>query len=191
MPTRVLVIPGSLRSGSFARQLARAAAELAVAQGALATLVDLRDLPMPLYDGDLEDEHGLPANAVALRRLVLQHDALLVVTPEYNASIPAVLKNALDWVSRPYAAEPGVSAFRGKTAALLASSPGALGGLRALVHLRQILMNLGVLVLTEQYALGGANSAFGSGGELADDKQRTAVGSVVSRLVTVAGKLAT
>lgn len=191
MPTRVLVIPGSLRSGSFARQLARAAAELAVAQGALATLVDLRDLPMPLYDGDLEDEHGLPANAVALRRLVLQHDALLVVTPEYNASIPAVLKNALDWVSRPYAAEPGVSAFRGKTAALLASSPGALGGLRALVHLRQILMNLGVLVLTEQYALGGANSAFGSGGELADDKQRTAVGSVVTRLVTVAGKLAT
>ena len=191
MPTRVLVIPGSLRSGSFARQLARAAAELAVAHGALATLVDLRDLPMPLYDGDLEDEHGLPANAVALRRLVLQHDALLVVTPEYNASIPAVLKNALDWVSRPYAAEPGVSAFRGKTAALLASSPGALGGLRALVHLRQILMNLGVLVLTEQYALGGANSAFGSGGELADDKQRTAVGSVVSRLVTVAGKLAT
>lgn len=191
MPTRILVIPGSLRRGSFARQLARAAADLAVAGGAVATLADLRDLEMPLYDGDLEDNHGLPSNAVALRRLVQQHDALLVVTPEYNASIPAVLKNALDWVSRPYAQEPGVSAFRGKTAALLASSPGALGGLRALVHLRQVLMNLGVLVLTEQYALGGANSAFGSSGELVDDKHRTAVGNVVSRLVTVAGKLAT
>lgn len=191
MPTRILVIPGSLRRGSFARQLARAAADLAVAGGAVATLADLRDLEMPLYDGDLEDEHGLPSNAVALRRLVQQHDALLVVTPEYNASIPAVLKNALDWVSRPYAQEPGVSAFRGKTAALLASSPGALGGLRALVHLRQVLMNLGVLVLTEQYALGGANSAFGASGELVDDKHRTAVGNVVSRLVTVAGKLAT
>lgn len=191
MPTRILVIPGSLRRGSFARQLARAAADLAVAGGAVATLADLRDLEMPLYDGDLEDNHGLPSNAVALRRLVQQHDALLVVTPEYNASIPAVLKNALDWVSRPYAQEPGVSAFRGKTAALLASSPGALGGLRALVHLRQVLMNLGVLVLTEQYALGGANSAFGASGELVDDKHRTAVGNVVSRLVTVAGKLAT
>lgn len=190
MPTRILVIPGSLRRGSFARQLARAAADLAVAGGAVATLADLRDLEMPLYDGDLEDNHGLPSNAVALRRLVQQHDALLVVTPEYNASIPAVLKNALDWVSRPYAQEPGVSAFRGKTAALLASSPGALGGLRALVHLRQVLMNLGVLVLTEQYALGGANSAFGASGELVDDKHRTAVGNVVSRLVTVAGKLA-
>ena len=191
MPTRILVIPGSLRRGSFARQLARAAADLAVAGGAVATLADLRDLEMPLYDGDLEDNHGLPSNAVALRRLVQQHDALLVVTPEYNASIPAVLKNALDWVSRPYAQEPGVSAFRGKTAALLASSPGALDGLRALVHLRQVLMNLGVLVLTEQYALGGANSAFGASGELVDDKHRTAVGNVVSRLVTVAGKLAT
>ncbi len=191
MPTRILVISGSLRRGSFARQLARAAADLAVAGGAVATLADLRDLEMPLYDGDLEDNHGLPSNAVALRRLVQQHDALLVVTPEYNASIPAVLKNALDWVSRPYAQEPGVSAFRGKTAALLASSPGALGGLRALVHLRQVLMNLGVLVLTEQYALGGANSAFGASGELVDDKHRTAVGNVVSRLVTVAGKLAT
>jgi NAD(P)H-dependent FMN reductase len=190
MPTRILVIPGSLRRGSFARQLARAAADLAVAGGAVATLADLRDLEMPLYDGDLEDDHGLPSNAVALRRLVQQHDALLVVTPEYNASIPAVLKNALDWVSRPYAQEPGVSAFRGKTAALLASSPGALGGLRALVHLRQVLMNLGVLVLTEQYALGGANSAFGASGELVDDKHRTAVGNVVSRLVAVAGKLA-
>lgn len=190
MPTRVLVIPGSLRSGSFARQLARAAADLAVAGGAVATLVDLRDLAMPLYDGDLEAAHGLPEHAVALRRLVQQHDALLVVTPEYNASIPAVLKNALDWVSRPYAAEPGVSAFRGKTAALLASSPGALGGLRALVHLRQILMNLGVLVLTEQFALGGANSAFGPGGELLDEKHRTAVGNVVLRLVAVSAKLA-
>lgn len=190
MPCRVLVIPGSLRADSFARRLARAAADLARAQGAGATVAELRDLPMPLYDGDLEAAQGLPANAVALRRLVQQHDALLVVTPEYNASIPAVLKNALDWVSRPYAPEPNVQAFRGKTTAMLASSPGALGGLRALVHLRQIMMNLGMLVLTEQYALGGADAAFGPGGELVDDRQRNAVGAVISRLVAVATKLA-
>lgn len=188
--TKILCIPGSLRSEAFSRQLARAACRLAEADGAAATCIDLRDYTMPLYDGDLEAAHGLPEAAVRLRAVVQAHDALLVVSPEYNASIPAVLKNTLDWLSRPHAAEPGVSVFHDKVAGLLASSPGALGGLRALVHLRQILMNLGLLVITEQFALGGAAAAFAADGSLRDEKHAAGVRKVVRRLGTVSDRLA-
>lgn len=188
--TKILVVAGSTRTGAFSKQLAKAVTALAVAAGHPATFADLREFEMPLYDGDLEAAQGLPAGAVRLRALMGQHDALLVVTPEYNASIPAVLKNALDWLSRPHAAEPGVSVFAGKVAAVMASSPGALGGLRALVHLRQVLMNLGLLVLTEQFALGNAGGAFAPDGQLADAKTAATVEKIVQRLGQVAGKLA-
>ena len=188
--SKLLVVAGSTRSGAFSKQLARAAAALAAAKGHEATFVDLRDFAMPLYDGDLEEAKGLPDGAVRLRALAKAHEALLVVTPEYNASLPAVLKNALDWLSRPYAAEPGVSVFAGKVAAVMASSPGALGGLRALVHLRQVLMNLGLLVRTEQFALGNAGSAFAPDGKLADAKTAATVEKIVLRLLQVGGKLA-
>ncbi|MBL9077446.1 MAG: NAD(P)H-dependent oxidoreductase [Planctomycetes bacterium] len=187
--TKLLCIAGSLRTGAFSKQLARAAAALARAGGAEATCVDLRDHPMPLYDGDLEAASGLPEAAVRLRTIVQAHDALLIATPEYNASLPAVLKNALDWLSRPYAAEPTVSPFRDKVAGIMASSPGALGGMRALVHLRQVLMNLGVLVVTEQFALGNAERAFAADGGFADAKQAAAAQKVVQRVLHVAGRL--
>lgn len=187
--TSLLVIAGSTRSGAFSKQLARAACQLAEAAGHAATFVDLRDHAMPLYDGDLEAAQGLPAAAVRLRGLLQQHQAVLVVTPEYNASIPAVLKNTLDWLSRPHAAEPGVSVWKHKVAAVMASSPGALGGLRGLVHLRQILMNLGALVISEQFALGAAATAFGPDGALLDGKQAASVQGVLTRLVDVAARL--
>ena len=187
--TKILCIPGSLRTDAFSKRLAAAACRLAEADGATATCIDLRDFAMPLYDGDLEAASGLPEAAVRLRAQVQRHDALLFVSPEYNASIPAVLKNALDWLSRPHTAEPGVSVFRDRVAGLLSSSPGALGGLRGLVHLRQILMNLGLLVVTEQFALGGAATAFGPDGALQDEKHRAAVQKVLRRLVLVADRL--
>ena len=187
--SKLLVVAGSTRTGAFSKQLAQAAAALARTGGHEATFVDLRDFAMPLYDGDLEAAQGLPDGAVRLRALAKQHAALLVVTPEYNASLPAVLKNALDWLSRPYDKEPNVSAFGGAVAAVMASSPGALGGMRALVHLRQVLMNLGVLVITEQFALGGASTAFTTDGALVDGKQAAAAQKVVQRLLQVAGKL--
>lgn len=186
---RLLVIAGSTRTGSLSKQLARAACGLAQAAGHAATFVDLREFEMPLYDGDLEEARGLPEGAVRLRALLKSHEAVVVATPEYNASLPAVLKNALDWTSRPYAAEPGVSVWKGKVAALLASSPGALGGQRALVHLRQVLMNLGVLVVTEQFALGQADKAFAADGSLADAKAAASVRALVERLAHVAGRL--
>ncbi|MBX3462949.1 MAG: NAD(P)H-dependent oxidoreductase [Planctomycetes bacterium] len=186
---RLLCIPGSTRTDAFSKRLARAACALVGDSGGEATCIDLRDFPLPLYDGDLEAAHGLPEPALRLRALLRQHDALLVVTPEYNASLPAVLKNALDWLSRPDPAEPGVSAFRDKVAGVLASSPGALGGQRALVHLRQVLMNLGCLVVTEQFALGNAGSAFAPAGGLADGKQAAALQKVVQRVLHVAQRL--
>lgn len=186
---RVAVVAGSTRTGSFAKQLARAAVAAVDAAGGAGTFVDLRDFAMPLYDGDLEAASGLPDGAVRLRRLVGAHDALLFASAEYNASIPAVLKNAIDWLSRPHAAEPGVSVFRGKVAGLLSSSPGALGGLRGLVHLRQVLMNVGLLVVTEQFALGGADRAFAADGSLHDDKHRAGVDKVVRSLLRVSAAL--
>lgn len=190
MVVRVLVLPGSTRTDSFSKKLGRAAAAIVKEAGGEATFVDLRDHPMPLYDGDLEAAEGLPAAAVALRAVVKQHHAVVFATPEYNASLSAVLKNAIDWLSRPYAAEPGVSVWKNKTAGLLSASPGALGGMRALVHLRQVLMNLGVLVVTEQFALGNAATAFGADGRLADAKAKTSVVTVVQRVVHVASRLA-
>ena len=189
MAIRVLVIPGSTRTDAFSKKLARAAGRLVVQAGAEATVVDLRDYAMPLYDGDLEAAEGVPEGAVRLRGVVKQHDALLVCTAEYNSSLPAVLKNTIDWLSRPYAAEPGVSVFKHKTAALLSSSPGAFGGMRSLVHLRQILMNLGVLVITEQFSLGHAANGFAADGSLADAKHTATVLGIAQRLVHVTSRL--
>ncbi|HEX6812893.1 MAG TPA: NAD(P)H-dependent oxidoreductase [Planctomycetota bacterium] len=189
MTIRVLVVPGATRTEAFSKKLARACGKLVEQAGAQATVIDLRDFAMPLYDGDLEAQEGVPEGAVRLRGVVKQHEALMFCSPEYNSSIPAVLKNTIDWLSRPYQAEPGVSAFKGKTAAVMSSSPGALGGLRGLVHLRQILMNLGVLVITEQFALGNAGSAFAADGSLADARQSATVLGIAQRLVHVASRL--
>lgn len=190
MSVRILVIAGSTRTEAYSKKLAGAAVRSAGQAGASATFVDLRDFPMPLYDGDLEAAGGLPEQALRLRQLMQQHAALLIASPEYNSSIPAVLKNALDWLSRPHAAEPGVSPYHNKVAGLLSSSPGALGGLRGLMHLRQILQNVGCLVITEQFALGNAGSAFAADGSLADARQAEGVAAVVRRLIDVTARLA-
>lgn len=190
MSVRILVIAGSTRTEAYSKKLAHAAVRSVEQAGASATFVDLRDYPMPLYDGDLEAAGGLPEQAIRLRDLMQRHDALLIATPEYNSSIPAVLKNALDWLSRPHAAEPGVSPYRNKVAGLLSSSPGPMGGLRGLVHLRQILQNVGCLVITEQFALGSAGSAFAADGSLAEARQAEGVAAVVRRLVELTARLA-
>lgn len=188
MTTRLLVIPGSTRTGAFSKQLARAVA-LSTPDDASATVVDLRDFDIPLYDGDLEEASGLPEGVIALRREVLSHDAVLFASPEYNASIPAVLKNAVDWVSRPHADEPGVAAWAGKVAGLCSSSPGALGGLRGLAHLRQVLMNVGMQVVTEQFALGAAHEAFAADGRLISERNQTGVDSVIASVLRMARAL--
>ncbi|HEX8203130.1 MAG TPA: NAD(P)H-dependent oxidoreductase [Isosphaeraceae bacterium] len=172
---RILALAGSTRRDSFNKRLARIAARGAEAAGAEVTVLDLRDVPLPLFDEDLEREQGPPEPATRLKALLVGHDGLLVASPEYNSSITAVLKNAIDWASRPAPGEPPLVAFRGKVAALLSASPGALGGLRGLVHLRSILGNIGVVVLPDQVAVPRAFEAFAEDGSLADPKQRAAV----------------
>lgn len=182
---KILAFAGSTRTDSFNKKLIRVAADAARAAGAEVTLIDLRDFPMPLFDGDLEDKEGLPENARRLKELFRSHDALLISSPEYNSSITAVLKNTIDWVSRTETDdEPALVAYRGKTAALLAASPGALGGLRGLVHLRAILGNIGVIILPDQVAVPKAHEAFDDKGALKEERTAKQVKGVAESLVT-------
>lgn len=181
----ILAFAGSARTGSLNKKLIRAAAKAAEAAGARVTLVDLGDYEMPLYHGDLEAAEGVPAAALRLAERLREHDGLLVASPENNASVSALLKNTLDWLSRPGVREAGGSPYKGKVAALLAASPGALGGIRGLPHLRAIFQTLGVTVIAEQYALSRADQAFDDDGALADPKADKAMRAVVERLVAV------
>lgn len=181
---KILAFAGSTRTASYNKQLVRFAADTARAAGAEVTLVDLRDYPLPLYDGDLEEQQGLPENAKKLKAIFREHDALLIASPEYNSSITGVLKNTLDWVSRGETDdEPALAAYQGKAAALISASPGALGGLRGLVHLRAILGNIGVIVLPDQVAVSKAYEAFDEKGGLKDERTAKQVTRVAQGLV--------
>ncbi len=157
---RILAFAGSVRRESFNQRLIKIAANAAEAAGAKVTLIDLADYPLPLFNQDLEAEQGLPENAVALKILFVEHDGLLLSCPEYNSSITPLLKNTIDWVSRQGPGEGPLAAYKGKTATLMSASPGRLGGLRGLVHVRSILGNIGVLVLPDQVAVSDAHGAF-------------------------------
>lgn len=186
---KILAFAGSAREDSFNKRLARAAAAYAAEAGAAATVIDLRDFPLPLYDGDLEASEGLPENAERLYELFKAHEALLIASPEYNSSISPLLKNTIDWVSRPREGEAPLTAYAQKAAGLLAASPGQLGGLRGLVHLRSILGNIGVLVIPQQVAIGAAHEAFAPDGSLSDEKQAKRVSAMVESLVSVTRRL--
>lgn len=186
---RILAFAGSLRRDSFNKKLVRIAAAGARAAGAEVTLIDLKDFPLPLFDQDLEASQGMPEPGVRLKQLLISHDGFLIASPEYNSSITAVLKNAIDWTSRAATNEPSLVAFRGKTAALMSASPGALGGLRGLVHLRAILGNIGVLVLPDQIAVSKANEAFEADGRLKDPKLQSGIEGLGRNLATLLKKL--
>ncbi len=185
----ILVFSGTTRAGAFNKKLARAAAAALAKAGASATLLDLRELAMPLYDGDLEAAEGLPAGAKKFKALLKAHDGVLISTGEYNSSITGVLKNAIDWASRQEEGEPPAVCFKGKTGALVAASPGALGGLRALVHVRAILSNLGMILIPDQFALSKAHEAFADDGALKDARAQKSVDGIAAELVRVTAKL--
>ncbi|MGB3205694.1 MAG: NAD(P)H-dependent oxidoreductase [Crinalium sp.] len=186
---KILAFAGSTRSGSLNKQLVKIAANAARNAGAEVTYIDLRDFPLPLYDGDLEAAEGMPENARKLKQIMLEHQGLLIASPEYNSSISGVLKNMIDWVSRPEGNEPPLVAFADKVAAIMSTSPGGLGGIRGLVHLRSILGNIKVLVLPDQYALPNAFQAFNEDGTLKDIKQQQTIEQIGSKLATVLAKL--
>jgi NAD(P)H-dependent FMN reductase len=184
---KILAFAGALRTQSWNKKLIRIGAGMARDVGCDVNLIDLRDYPMPFYDGDLEAADGLPPKARELKTLMLGSDAFLLSCPEYNSSISAVLKNTIDWVSRPRPDEP--NAFKGRIAGLLAASPGNLGGVRGLLTVRQVLTTLGVLVVPTQFALSQAANAFAEDGTLKDHRQRDAVKAVVTELVSVTSAL--
>ena len=186
---RILAFAGSTRKDSYNKKLVRIAAKAAEECGAEVTLVDLKDMPMPLFDEDLEREAGMPEAAAKLKELMVKSDGFLIASPEYNSSITAVLKNAIDWVSRPVPNEPSLLAFKGKTAVLMSASPGNLGGLRGLVHLRAILGNIGVMVLPDQTAVPKAYEAFDSDGRLKDAKQHASIQDLGRKLADTVRKL--
>jgi len=181
---------GSAREDSVNKKIARVAAAKATAAGASATFIDLRDYPMPLYDGDLEEREGLPAAAVELKALLRASDGFFIASPEYNSSLPPLLKNTIDWVSRKVTPdEPPLAAYKGKVAAIAAGSPGGLGGMRVLVALRMLLGNIGVHVVPQQLAIAGAPGVFDDHGQLTDANQVQALEDVVGQLVSTARAL--
>jgi chromate reductase, NAD(P)H dehydrogenase (quinone) len=182
-PPAILVFGGSARKESLNKKLAKVAAESATRAGAAVTLVDMRDYPIPLYDGDLEAESGVPETARALRRLMASHQGLIIASPEYNGFITPLLKNTLDWISRPDGQEDGLALYRDKVALVLAASPGGFGGMRSLNLIRQLLANLGVIVLPDQLAIPHAHQAFAANGTLADEKQQASLDRMAGKLV--------
>lgn len=187
---RLLAFGGSLRRDSYNQKLAAVAAAGAREAGAEVTVIALRDFPLPLFDADVEEADGMPENAKKLKALFREHHGFIIASPEYNSSITAALKNTIDWVSRAESDdEPALSAFTGKTAALCAASPGALGGLRGLVHLRAILGNLGITLLPDQVAVSKAYDAFDEHGGLKDAKMDRRVRSIGAALSKLTAKL--
>lgn len=190
-PIRLLILSGSERVGSFNRSLARVAAAAARRDGCDVTEFDLRALALPIYDGDIEQGAGVPAAALQLRDALLGHDAMLLVTPEYNAFPTPLVLNAFDWLSRIPATGPGGGgrdATANKPAALLSASPGPIGGLRAMNLLRQYLGGaFAMIVVPQQFALGHAGDAFDADGVLKDGKSQQAVEGVLAAV----GNLAT
>jgi chromate reductase, NAD(P)H dehydrogenase (quinone) len=186
---RVLAFAGSTRTASYNKMLAKIAAEGARKAGAEVTYIDLRDFPMPLYDGDLQKEIGFPETVKGLRQIFLEHQGLLIASPEYNGSYTGVLKNTIDWLSRADGDLPVLAAFQDKVAALMSASTGALGGIRGLNHLRAMLSSINILVLPGQRAVPKAAEVFDLEGGMTDPKLREGVEQLGGRLVDVLAKL--
>lgn len=179
----ILAMAGSRRRGSYNQKLLQVAADGALARGVAVDFIDWRGFDMPLFED--EPHVALPETVTAFRQQLLAHQGLLVSCPEYNSSLTPLLKNALDWASCPVPGEPAYLCFRNKVVALLSASPGKLGGLRGLGHVRDIFSHLGATVLPEQYGLGEAARAFDEQGQLADPERRRAVQAVGARLADI------
>jgi NAD(P)H-dependent FMN reductase len=185
---KILIIPGSTRIGSSNARLAALAAKELTLIDAEVTRISLTDYELPIYDGALEGKGGPPQNAYKLKQMITTHHGVFIASPDYNASITPLLKNALDWVSRVRERnEPAYAAFKGRVFAIASASSESGGGLLGLMALRQILeAGCGALVLPEQVAIPQAESAFDSMDELVDGRLTNALRAQLARLVDVA-----
>jgi NAD(P)H-dependent FMN reductase len=189
MPSpKIVVIPGSLRSGSYNVKLALLLMKELALLDIEVTRLSLEDYPLPIYDANLENKAGPPANALQLKQMICAHQGVFIASPEYNASVTPLLKNSIDWVSRVRERnDPPLAAFRGRVFALGSASPGPFGGMRSLMALRQILeLGCGALVSPEQISVPNAEYAFNDKDELADQRAANQLRSVAQRLVDIA-----
>jgi NAD(P)H-dependent FMN reductase len=190
MKIKILSFCGSSRKGSLNQQLLDIAESGAIAAGAEVTKLRLSDLRLPLYEGDLEAEYGLPEEVQTFKTMIAEHHAILIGTPEHNGGYTALLKNSIDWASRPTAGDPsGLASFQGKPAALVSASPGAMGGLRSQIALQVTLNKIGVMVIPRSFALGAAHKAFDALGVLVDSNAEKMVRDVGAALVGVTAGL--
>ncbi len=181
---KILLFAGSIRTGSHNERFAGTLTKILALKEADVTRISLRDYPLPIYHGDDEAENGPPENAVKLARLFDTHDAVVIVSPEYNASFTPLLKNTIDWVSRIKQDDNGpLIPYRGKIFAIASASPGKFAGMRSLIHLRATLVSTGALVLSEQVSVGNAGSAFDEQDELLDERTRNMVDSFCDHII--------
>jgi NAD(P)H-dependent FMN reductase len=192
MVPKILVFAGSIRIGAFSGRTADAATKELAQQGAEVTRISLADYPLPIMDQDLEREKGIPENALRLGRMIAAHDGVLIASPEYNSSIPPLLKNSLDWVSRirRHNGRP-FDPFLGKVFGLCSSSDGGFGGARGLYHLRAVLMACHAEIITPQCSVPRASEAFDEDGGFRDERLRHAMERVCRTLIERAQMLST
>jgi len=189
---RLLVFAGSIRTGAYSGKVADAAMKELALQGADVTRISLADYPLPIMDQDLEKEKGVPENAVKLARLFVEHDGILIATPEYNGSIPPLLKNAIDWISR--VRQDNGRALRplpGKVVAICSSSEGHFAGIRSAAHLRAVLAHIQMDVIAPQVSVPNAGEAFDANGNFREERQRNGMKRLCEALIERAAMLST
>lgn len=184
MNPRILVFAGSIRTGALSGKTADAAMKELALQGAEVTRISLADYPLPILDQDLEEEKGVPENAVKLARLMAAHDGVLIASPEYNSSIPPLLKNTIDWISRVRRdGDKPLSPFSGRPVGLCSSSDGQFAGARGLYHLRSVLMNCRAEIITPQCSVPRASDAFDENGDFKEERLRKTMAGVCRTLI--------
>lgn len=190
LPLKILVIPGSLRTGSHNARLAAAAIDVMARAEVDVTRLWLGDYPLPIYDADLEEKSGVPKHAVNLKRMIGSHDGVLIVTPEYNSALPPLVKNAIDWITRVQeSGESRGEVLRGRPFAIAAASEGRFGGARCLSALRLILSGCRATVIPNQLALSFAHEAYGDDDRLKHPADRDMLQAMVRQLIDVAQQM--
>ena len=186
---KILAFAGSLRRNSLNKRVLNIAVEGARKAGGTVTVIDLADLPMAVYNADDHETNGFDANALRFQDILKEHDGLLIASPEYNASLPGGLKNAIDWASRKSDKFAMGEVFKGKVAAMITASPGSFGGIRCLSHLRGVLSILGINVLPSEIAVTFAGDKFeGDSTEMTDEKMKHILEKLGAELVSMLKK---
>ena len=183
--TSILIFAGSARQGAFSKQLAAATTTIVADDGCKPTLIDLADFDVPLYNADLETEAGIPQPVIDFRHLVASHAGMIIATPEYNGFVTPLLLNMLCWASRPSPSDDFGAVFQGRPVALMASSPGRLGGVRVIPRLRDVVAELGMIPVPGFVTVPAAGSAFTEQGQLVDRQTEDDLFSLVRRLIRV------